>query len=91
MLALIHASFSPTSFASSATGKATLILPHVGDQVFFNVENHTKTGCITTDTGRFRIDLSTQTGKAMYSLLLSAQAQGKKLTTGAALHIVSAH
>lgn len=67
------------SLASSATGKITIIIPHAGDQVFFNITNHSQTGCITTDTGRFRIDLTTHTGRAIYSLLLSAQAQDKEL------------
>lgn len=72
--------FSPlVGHASNGDGRVILILPHTGDQIFFDMENHNISGtCLVQGTpGKFRLDLNTKTGQAMYTLLLTAKAQEK--------------
>lgn len=76
-------------YASSVTGKIEYLLPHAGDVVFLNIvgENKitinsqgTNSNCITASVGNFRVDLSNETGAAIYAALLMAQAQDKEIS-----------
>ena len=79
MLILSSLLLCASALAGSGSGKITKIGIHRGDVVMFSVANQTTTApCVTAPAvvGVWAFSLATETGKAMYSLLLSAQAQG---------------
>ncbi len=71
------------SFAGTGGGKVRHIMLHVGageaGVLFFKTEyNSNKAACSTADGGtHWAVSLDTGLGRAMYSLLLAAQAQQK--------------
>ena len=75
---------SSNVFAGSATGKVTFLAVNDQDQVHVITETRGTSipSCVTTDSDRLVTDLATEHGKAIYSLLLSAQAQGLDVQIG---------
>ena len=100
LIFIIVAFSASSSLASSIEGKIAYILPHPGDQVFFNMVGitaedingqGTNGNCITTNSGIFRIDLSqptdgrtNETGPAPFAALLAAQAQDRSIRVNGA-------
>jgi len=77
------------SLATNVAAKIEYILPHPGNAVFFNLVGHSRDGinalgsnnnCIKTPTGYFRVDLTTETGRAIYKTMLTAFALDKPIT-----------
>ena len=66
---------------SNNTSKVATIIPHVGDQVFFRLTSSVQglPACATTLAHPFRIDLSTESGQAMYAMLLAASFNDKEV------------
>lgn len=64
--------------AGSANGKVKRLMAHVHNVVFFDLDGEStgRPACSTQST-QWALSLTTNTGKAMYALLLSAHAQGK--------------
>ena len=74
---------STSALAGGGSGKVTNIGVHKYDVVMFSVETNTTTAsCVSAPAhiGVWAFSLKTETGRAMYSLLLSAQAQGLSVT-----------
>ena len=66
-------------YAGSGKGKVTRIYAHTGDVIMFDVGQHLdKPACSTVGT-QWALSLNSDAGKAMYSLLLSAAAQGQEV------------
>ena len=67
--------------AGSGGGKIQMIMAHSDDIVIFQTETNTnKATCSTAGEGsQWAISLQSKTGEAMYSLLLTAQSQGKSI------------
>ena len=76
---------SGQSFAGSGGGFVEKIIVHtttdgIGVVMFTSESNANKAACSTTNEGRdWAFSLATEQGKAMYALLLSAQAQHKAI------------
>jgi len=80
--------FSLQAKASQVRAQIQYILPHPGEVVFVNLvgvtiedinSQGTNGNCITSRTGYFRVDLTSETGAAIFATLLTAQAQGKPI------------
>lgn len=67
------------SMAGSAAGRVTQVMVHINDVVFFSLdgEHVNRPACSASP---WSISLTTNTGRAMYALLLSAQAQNQRVT-----------
>jgi hypothetical protein len=63
--------------AGSSSGIVAVIYAHEGDVVMFVACSHQGRPACSTIGNDWAISLATPTGKAMYAMLLSAQAQGK--------------
>lgn len=78
--AIIVSSVVSTAYAGSGSGKITLIYAHEKNDgagvIMFAVQNHTGAPS-QCPSHEWAFDANTDQGKAMYSLLLSAAAQGK--------------
>lgn len=74
--------FMSSANAGSSSGPVTHIYAHVGDVVMFAAGyNQSKPACSTVGD-EWALSLATQTGRAMYALILSAHAQGKSIDVG---------
>ena len=71
--------FASSVNAGSSSGLVTLVMAHVGDVIIFSAGPHQNKPACSTAGEDWAFSLSTQTGKAMYALILSAQAQGKQI------------
>ncbi|TMP24475.1 hypothetical protein CWB99_22300 [Pseudoalteromonas rubra] len=77
--------FSGASFATSnQTGKITSLLtgPIYGDKLFFNVDGtiNNKPSCHTNEHFDYVLDISTPSGQAYMSLIMTAYAADKTVT-----------
>ena len=80
LTSLLTLALSSVAVAGHSEGKVTMLMAHVGDLVMFRAGvHHNKPACSTVGD-EWVISLKTETGRAMYSLLLSAQAQGKSVS-----------
>lgn len=70
-----------SAVAGSSSGQVTVITAHNGDTIIFSAGLHQNKPPCSTIGEEWAFSLSTPSGKAMYSLLLSAQAQGLSVTT----------
>lgn len=70
---------SPSVLAGSGAGKVTFLRAHSSDIIMFGLSGgHVgKPTCATAASDSWALSLTTHTGRAMYAMLLSAQAQGK--------------
>lgn len=68
------------AMAGDGAGKVIQLMAHTGDIVIFSLDGgHTgRPAC--SAPGTWALSLSTQSGRAMYALLLSAQSQGKQVS-----------
>ena len=86
MLLIAALASSHMAYAGHGTGKIELLLAHPGVNnqgvIMFKTENNfNKAACSTVEEGRqWALSLATEHGRAMYSLLLSAQAQDLDVT-----------
>lgn len=80
LLAALAFVASGKAIAGHSEGKVTMLMAHVGDLVMFRAGAHHNKPTCSTVGDEWAISLKSETGKAMYSLLLSAQAQGKSVT-----------
>ncbi len=67
---------------NTSEGQVLSILVHTGDAVMFSAgerKNNNKMACSKVEND-WAFSLKTPTGKAMYALILSAQAQGRKIS-----------
>lgn len=78
LTALLPLMFSlPSAWAGNSVGKVAELMIHQGDVVIFTAGPHvSKPACSTSGDG-WALSLANETGKAMYALLLSAQARGQ--------------
>lgn len=69
---------SAPASAGNESGRIDQLMAHPGDVVMFSLdgEHLNKPACSTEP---WALSLSTHTGRAMYALLLTAQAQGKQV------------
>ncbi len=77
LLITIYLFASNFAFAGDASGKVKHIMVHTGDVVMFSVGTHNNKPACSTVADDWVLSLKTEKGKAMYSMLLSAAAQGK--------------
>ncbi|MBI3560770.1 MAG: hypothetical protein HY080_03545 [Gammaproteobacteria bacterium] len=80
ILMIILTSIIAPVLASGSTGTVDAMTAHTGDAILFSAGTHTGKPTCSTAGEEWAITLSTSAGKAMYALLLSAQAQGKTVT-----------
>jgi hypothetical protein len=66
-------------YAGTGSGQVEHIMVHTGDVIMFSVEEHLDKPSCSTQAHHWALSLSTETGKAMYALLLSAAAQGQEV------------
>jgi len=64
-------------FAGDGSGKVIHLMVHAGDIVIFSIGSHNNKPACSTIGDHWALSLKTNTGRAMYSLLLSSAAQGK--------------
>lgn len=76
---LILISFATTS-GETPSGLIRQIMVHSGDIVIFNAGEHSNKPECSTVGSDWALSLSSEKGKAMYALLLSASAQGLPIT-----------
>jgi hypothetical protein len=67
------------AIAGSSVGVVTRIYAHSGDVILFSAGSHQGKPACSTAADEWAFSLSTQSGKAMYALLLTAYAQGKQV------------
>ncbi|MDW6002756.1 hypothetical protein [Vibrio mangrovi] len=81
---LLGSLLSFTASAGTGTGKITQVIVHRDDSghgvVMFRTEGNSEKAPCSTITNEWAFSLSNELGKAMYSLVLAAQAQGKPVT-----------
>jgi hypothetical protein len=79
LVALILGLCSFSALAGSGAGTVTVLRAHSSDIIMFKLSGgHVgKPACATATSDSWALSLTTHTGRAMYALLLSAQAQGK--------------
>jgi hypothetical protein len=66
--------------AGSSSGRIIVLMAHVHDIVIFETAgDHADRPACSLGSNQWALSLSTLTGRAMYALLLSAQAQGKEV------------
>lgn len=75
-LLMLQASFV---FAGTGSGQVTHIMVIENDAVIFSVEQHLDKPACSTVRDDWAVSLTTETGKAMYALLLSAAAQNQSV------------
>lgn len=73
------ATLADSASAGSSTGTVAQILVVTGDVVTFSAGSHQGKSACSTTADDWAFSLTTASGKAMYALLLSAQAQGKSI------------
>ena len=82
VVSILLAFINPYANSGDGAGKVTRIYAHDKDDgkgvIMFNVESHTNPP-EECPGHEWAFDLSTELGKAMYALLLSAAAQGKSV------------
>ncbi len=69
-------------YAGNSNGKVEFLMVHTGDVVIFSAGAHqSKPGCsrVGNAWGSWALSLKTESGKAMYAMLLSAQAQSQSV------------
>lgn len=71
--------FVSPAHAGRSAGQVTQIIAHEGDVVMFSSGFHQDKPLCSTVGEDWALSLSTQAGKAMYALVLSAHAQGKPI------------
>lgn len=78
LVSLAGASLPNEGYAGTQVGKVTRLMPHVQDIVIFDLDGTSsgRPACSTQST-QWALSLRTETGKAMYALLLSAHANGR--------------
>jgi hypothetical protein len=79
-LSFLLISIFGVAHAGSSYGKITTIYAHTGDVILFGAGTHAGKPACSTVGDEWSISLATAAGRAMYALLLSAQAQGKAVT-----------
>ncbi len=67
--------FSTNTFAGDSQGKIGTLMVHTGDVVMFSAGVHNNRPACSSS--QWALSLKTETGKAMYAMLLSASAQGQ--------------
>lgn len=67
------------AWAGDSSGKVQHIMVHKGDVVMFSAGIHNNKPSCSTVGEHWALSLSTENGKAMYAMLLSATAQGKTI------------
>ena len=67
-------------YAGTGWGKVTRIQPVLADTVIFTVENHVTMPSCSNQGLDWALSLTTNTGRAQYSLLLAAAAQKKSVS-----------
>ena len=86
----ISATLSPNASAGSSEGQVTYLAVLFSDVIFFSAGVPTgKPACATTD--QWAIPLNTESGRAMYSLLIAAQIAGKTVQVSGAGHCNAYH
>ncbi|WP_444891206.1 hypothetical protein [Microbulbifer sp. DLAB2-AA] len=78
-VALILSFSSSTHAGSTPLTKIEKILVHEGDRVFIKTVDYLNPPDCAKEIKEFAIDVSTNTGKAMYSAALAAASQGKQV------------
>lgn len=67
------------AFAGNSNGQVTHVMAHASEIIIFEAGSHTgKPACSTSGEG-WALSLSTNSGRAMYALILMARAQGKTI------------
>ena len=69
-----------SAMAGSSVGTVTKIWAHERDVVMFAAGLHSGEPSCRTKSDEWSVSLATASGKAMYALLLTAQAQGGSIT-----------
>lgn len=80
LLSLVLGLCSSSALAGSSVGKVTILRAHSADIIMFGLsgEHVNRPACAAgAPSEPWALSLATHTGRAMYALLLSAQAQGK--------------
>jgi hypothetical protein len=67
------------AIAGSSVGVVTRIYAHSGDVILFSAGSHQGKPACSTAADEWAFSLTTQSGKAMYALLLTAYAEGKQV------------
>ncbi len=80
LLTLIFVTISFSCFAGNSSGKVVRIMVHHGDVVIFDIGAHNDKPDCSTVNNDWALSLSSEKGRAMYALLLSAAAQGQTVS-----------
>lgn len=77
---------SRSVMAGSGAGKVMVLRAHAHDVIMFGLSggHASRPTCAAAVSDSWALSLSTHTGRAMYALLLSAQAQGKSVQVSGA-------
>lgn len=76
---VINIFFCDPVLAGNGSGTVKLIYTHALDVVLFDIGSHNDKPACSTAGNEWALSLATETGKAMYALLLSAAAQSKNV------------
>lgn len=79
VVAILIAGFTGTCVASESIGNINILGVNAFDEALIQLTDNDSYAVCAQNFRRYAADLKTENGRSMYSLMMSAQAQGKKL------------